>query len=82
MVFRPPMDRPAPDIRDDEEKAEVSRILSALPADHAARLAHQQGVDTISLSHLVGDAALIKELTEAVLKGRGRLWGRHEHFKP
>ena len=60
----------------------MSRILSAFPPDHPARLAHERGVDTIRLSHMVSDSALIKELTEAVLRARGRLWERHEHFKP
>lgn len=33
-MFRPPVDRPPPDIRDDEEKAYVARILAALAEDH------------------------------------------------
>lgn len=81
-MFRAPVDRPPQDIRDDEEKADVGRILSVLAADHPARLAHEQGADTIRLSHMVDDMALVRELTEAVLRGRRRLWDRHQHFKP
>lgn len=81
-MFRPPVDRPPPDIRDDEEKAKVARILAALPADHPARLAHERGVDTIRLSHLVGDAALADALTEAFLAGRRRTFERTAHFRP
>jgi hypothetical protein len=38
-----PVDRPPPDIRDDEEKDEVARILAVLPIEHPARLAHREG---------------------------------------
>jgi hypothetical protein len=38
-MFRPPVDRPPRDFRDEEEKAEVSRILAVLPPDHPARVA-------------------------------------------
>lgn len=82
MGFQPPVDRPPNDSRDGQEKAEVSRILSALPENHPARLAHERGIDTIRLTHLVGDAQLVKELTAAYLAGWNRSWDRHKHFRP
>jgi hypothetical protein len=44
----------------------VSRILAVLPPDHPARLAHERGIDTIRLTHMVGDAALVTALIEAL----------------
>jgi|1185.fasta_scaffold1020023_1 hypothetical protein len=76
MVFRAPVDAPPPDIRDDEEKADVARILGVLPADHPARAAHDAGTDTIRLSHLVDDPDIARELTVAFLAGWNRLQRR------
>ena len=81
-MFKPPANKPPPDFRDDEEKAEVARILSVLPAEHPARVAFAQGRDTIALTHLVGDAELTaKALTKAFLAGANRIMNRG-HFKP
>jgi hypothetical protein len=81
-MFRPPADRPPPDTRDEQEKADVARILAVLPPDHPAREAHKHGVDTIRLTYMVGDAALARALTEAFLAGWDRSWDRHQHFRP
>ena len=72
-MFRPPVDRPPPDSRDEEEKADVARILAVLPPEHPARQAHERGVDTIRLTHLVDDADLAAALTAAFLAGWRRL---------
>jgi hypothetical protein len=77
-----PDDRPPPDIRDDEEKADVARILAALPADDPARRAHERGVDTIGLTHMVGYQNLSKALTAAFLAGWNRLLRRGQRFRP
>jgi hypothetical protein len=81
-MFRPPVDRPPPDTRDDEEKAAVTEILAVLPADHPARVAHERGTDSIRLAHMVGDTALAAALTEAFLAGRRRLLRRSSQFRP
>lgn len=55
----PPERRHRADYRDEIEQAEVARILSELPADHAARVACATGAreaaDSISLAHRVAD---------------------------
>lgn len=81
-MFRPPVHRPPPDIRDAEERADVARILAVFPADHPARTAHERGTDTITLTHMVGDAELSRALTEVFLAGRARLFRRSSHFRP
>lgn len=81
-MFRTPTECPPPDIRDEEEKAEVSRILAALPPGHPARKAHERGEDTRILSRLVGDAEMAKSFTEAFLSGYNRLLRRSQHFRP
>ena len=81
-MFRPPEDRRPIDIRDEEEKADVARVLAILPANHPARVAHERGTDTIPLSHLVGNPALSAALTDAFLAGRNRIFQRSTHFRP
>jgi hypothetical protein len=81
-MWKPPAELPPPDIRDDEEKAEVARILSVLPTDHPARVAHERGADTIALSHLVGDAALARALGDASCAGWVRILHRSGRFRP
>jgi len=81
-MFQPPTDRPPPDIRDDEEKADVARILDALPEDHPGWEAHRRGTDTITLTHLVGESSLSSALTDAFLAGRNRLLRRSQSFRP
>jgi hypothetical protein len=81
-MFRPPVDRPPRDFRDEEEKAEVARILAVLPPDHPARLAHERGIDTIRLTHMVGDAPLVSALIETLLAGRDRIFRRSSRFRP
>lgn len=80
-MFRPPTDKPPPDVRDDDEKAEVARILARLPEGHPALEAFERGVDTISLTHLVGDPELSRLLSEAYLCGWRRLLNRTRHFQ-
>jgi hypothetical protein len=62
--------------------AAPARILTVLPVDHPARTAHERGVDTIRLAHMVNDVALSQALEDAFLAGRRRLFARTEHFKP
>lgn len=81
-MWKPPTNRPPPDIRDDEERAEVTRILAALPDDDPARIAADRGTDTITVSHLVGDADLAKALAEASTAGWVRTLHRSERFRP
>jgi hypothetical protein len=81
-MFRPPADGPVPDVRDDEEKAEVARILCVLPEDHPAHAAHRSGADTIRLSHLVADRAdLVHALVRAYMAGLDRVWKRSARVK-
>ena len=79
-MFKPPADRQPPDTRDDEEKAEVARILAGLPPDHPARAAHERGEDTVTITHLVGEPELVRGLIEACLAGRNRVMHRGRHF--
>ena len=44
-MFQPPAKRPLPDIRDDEEKADVPRILAVLRPERPVRHAHDRGAD-------------------------------------
>lgn len=81
-MWKPPADKPPPDIRDDEERAEVARILSSLPGDHPARIAADRGADTIAVSHLVGDVGLAKALAEASRAGWVRTLHRSGRFRP
>src|SRR4051812_404218 len=72
VACSPPVDRPPPDTRDDEEKAEVARILADLPPDHPAPAAHERGADAVTITHLVGDPDLVRALIEACLSDRNR----------
>jgi hypothetical protein len=81
-MFQPPADGPVPDVRDEEEKAQVTRILSVLPEDHPARAAHRCGADTIRLSHLVADRPqLVQSLVRAYMAGLDRVWNRSARVK-
>jgi hypothetical protein len=81
-MFQPPADGPAPDMRDAEEKAEVTRILSVLPEDHPAHAAHRCGADTISISHLVADRPqLVRALVRAYMASLDRVWKRSARVK-
>lgn len=81
-MWKPPADKPPPDIRDEEEKAEVARLLSALAEDHPARIAAARGADTIAVSHLVDDPNLVRALADASRAGWVRTLQRSGHFKP
>ena len=81
-MFRPPAHGPVPDVRDEEEKAEVTRILSVLPEDHPAHAAHRAGADTIKLSHLLTDRPqLVQSLVRAYMAGLDRVWKRSARVK-
>ena len=83
-MYKPPPDKaPLPDKRDEEEKAEVGRIIAALPKDHPAHDAHRRGMDTIALTHLVANYPdLVEALIRAYHAGTDRVWKRSGHFKP
>jgi hypothetical protein len=60
------------DYRDDIEHAEVAAVLSELPEDHPARIAHYSGAreasDSIQLTHLVKERPdLVQRLTKGYL---------------
>jgi len=76
-------ERKSPDIRDAEEHATIARVLSALPADHSARLAYAQGATTIALTHLVpGHPEISAALSEAYLAAWRRNLARWGSFRP
>lgn len=77
-------DRKVRDMRDTDERAAVAApLLEALPTDHRARKAFNECAATIELTHLVGDAELAAELTEAFLAGYRRSLRRcGSHFRP
>lgn len=82
-MYRPPADQPLPDLRDEEERGDVDRILSVLPEGHPALEAHQRGADTIAITHLVADRpGLIEALIGAYFAARRRIWNRAAHFRP
>lgn len=69
-------DPPLPDSRDAQERAAVAAILAELPPDHPARRAHDAGVDTIRLMHLVAERPdLVERLKIARLDAFGRTLG-------
>lgn len=71
-------DRPLPDSRDQEEKAAVAAALEGLPKDHPAWQAHDAGLDTIRIAHLVADqTAIVERLKLARLEAFGRTIGGH-----
>jgi hypothetical protein len=71
-----------PDIRDEQEHADVAAILAALPDQHPARVAYADGADTIRLTHLV-PGELVDSLTEAFFAGYRRMLQRHgSYFRP
>jgi hypothetical protein len=74
----PPERRHCADYRDDEEHAEVARILAGLPEDHPARVAYSSGAreaaDSIGLAHPVADRRdLVGALVEAYLAADRRI---------
>lgn len=72
-----------PDIRDQEEHADVAAALTLLPEGHAARQAYSQGAGTIALTHLVREyPTVVEALTEAYLAGYRRLLQRSGSFRP
>jgi hypothetical protein len=76
-------DRPLPDSRDQEEKAAVAAALEGLPKDHPARQAHEAGLDTIRISHLVADQpAIVERLKVVRLEAFGRTIGGHFKLAP
>ena len=71
-----------PDIRDEQEHADVAAILAGLPDDHPARVAYAEGADTIKLTHLV-PRELVPGLTEAFWGGYKRYLQRQGgYFRP
>jgi hypothetical protein len=84
----PPEHRHRADYRDEEEHAEVARILSELPAEHPARIAYMTGAreasDSISLSWLVAEQLdIVRALTEANLAAYRRMLARQGgYFRP
>jgi hypothetical protein len=67
--------------RDAEEQAAVAAALSLLRSDHPARVAFENGLDTIALTHLVADRQdLVNALKKAYLDGFGR--GIGHGFRP
>lgn len=81
-MFRPPTEIATPDLRDEEERSEVSAILEPLPASHPAKIAHERGEDTRMLARLVENADLAARLTKAFLAGYNRMLRQHKHFRP
>ena len=72
-----------PDLRDAVEREAVAALLSALLAEHAARVAFAHGADTIALTHLVGDMLLAEQLKEAWLASYRRMVERASgRFRP
>src|SRR5947209_4006575 len=70
------------DYRDELEHAEVARILSELPPDHPACVAHLAGAreasDSLGLSHLLAERLdLVERLVAAHLAHHDRIWARH-----
>ena len=51
-----------------KEHADVSSMLAVLPEDHPARLAYDEGADTIKLTHMV-PPELVVGLDEASWSG-------------
>ena len=74
--------------RDEEEHAEVARILSVLPEGHRARIAYMTGAreaaDSISLSWLVVDRYdIVQALVEANMAAWRRTMSRYGgYLKP
>jgi len=69
-------------MNDEQERAEVRRILGELPADHPAVKAFQEDADTIRLTYLVGRDDLVEKLKRAYLDGFGRLMRSSSSFRP
>jgi len=65
------------DYRDEQEHAEVARILSALPEQHPARIAYTAGAreasDSISLTWLVADR---RDIVQALVDANMAAWHR------
>lgn len=84
----PPERRHCADYRDEQEHVEVARILSALPKDHPARIAHTSGAreasGSISLTWLVADRPdIVHALTQANLAAYRRTLARQGgYFRP
>jgi len=76
------------DYRDEQEHAEVARILSVLSEDHPARVAYATGAreasDSISLTWLVADRRdIVQALVEANMAAWRRTMARHGgYFRP
>jgi len=80
--YEQPEARP-PDMRDSLEHVAVQEALAELPADHPARRAYSEGLDTIALTHLVRDRRNIAQaLSEAYLAGWRRSLARGSGFRP
>lgn len=66
-----------------EGQAAVAAALQALPADHAARRAFAEGVDTIALTHLVPGYPEVRDaLCAAYIEACGRLLQGRVSFNP
>ena len=64
---------PCFDARDAEERAAIAAALTVLPAEHPARLAYPDHINTIRLAHLVAERPeLVEALKEAWLAGYNR----------
>ena len=65
------------DYRDEQEHAEVARILSELPAEHPARVAYSTGArkasDSVSLTWLVADR---RDIVQALVDANMAAWRR------
>jgi hypothetical protein len=71
-----------PNVRDEQERADVAAILAALPENTMAHAAYAEGAETIKLTHLV-PAELVKPLTEAFFSGYRRYLQRQGgYFRP
>jgi hypothetical protein len=76
------------DYRDEEEHADVARILSELPADHPARVAYSAGAreasDSIALARLVVERRnIVQALVEANMAAYRRMLARQGgYFRP
>jgi uncharacterized protein (UPF0297 family) len=68
------------DAHDDQERAEIRFILSALPYGHPARAAHRAGADAMTLTRLVDRQELVEKLTKAWLDGYNRKLRREGKF--